>query len=253
MAGALTNSGSAYHRRGHRVVQTDGRHTVQFRIHPTGRRQRDQPSASRRDHGRRGLRHGGNGDRVRCCPPELCDRIRQRADHHDRRLFGIAPPRKQRLRRGQHGAGLEQRSGPGSPTSRGPSISRAKWRLGVDDRGADQRRTNCFRSAVPCRLAARDPHLFSLVRRERSTALGPSASPAPIFSSTRAFRPARPSTRAARTRSRSSRRRISPPRLAVSGPATRSTRRTFSSPERRSISPRIRGTLAARSPSTTEV
>ena len=52
----------------------------------------------------------------------------------------------------------------------------------------------------------------------------------PIFSSTRAFRPGRPSTRAARTRSRSSRRRSSPARSAVSGPATRSTRRTFSCP-----------------------
>ena len=49
----------------------------------------------------------------------------------------------------------------------------------------------------------------------------------PIFSSTRAFRPGRPSPRPARTRSRSSRRSPSPPRSAVSGPATRSTRRTF--------------------------
>ena len=44
---------------------------------------------------------------------------------------------------------------------------------------------------------------------------------------------------AAWTRSRSSRRRNSSARSAVSGPATRSTRRTFSCPERRTISSRI--------------
>ena len=85
---------------------------------------------------------------------------------------------------------------------------------------------------------------------ERSAARGPSASQPPIFGSTRAFRPGRPSTRPARTGSRSSWRRTSPARSAVSGTRepTRSTRRTLLSPERSSISSRIRRTPAARSP-----
>jgi hypothetical protein len=87
---------------------------------------------------------------------------------------------------------------------------------------------------------------------ERSMERGSSASTSLIFGSIRASRPGRPSTRAARTRSSSTRLSPSAARSAVSGPATRSTRRTFSSPERRSISPRIRE-APARSRCTTGV
>jgi hypothetical protein len=75
----------------------------------------------------------------------------------------------------------------------------------------------------------------------RSAARDPSACQTPTSSSTRAFRKGRPSPRPAGTRSSSNRRRISPPRSRVSGPATRSTPRTSPPrPQRPTISSRIR-------------
>jgi hypothetical protein len=66
------------------------------------------------------------------------DRVRERADQHDRRWFAIGPLRRQRLHRGQHGSRLEQRidwalQHRGLPRTLGRG-------LGVDDGGSDQQR-----------------------------------------------------------------------------------------------------------------
>ena len=68
----------------------------------------------------------------------LCDRVRERADQHDREGRDAVSHRKQRLHRRQHRVGVEQRSGGARFYRRRSETLSHKQSRGVDDRRARQ-------------------------------------------------------------------------------------------------------------------
>ena len=66
------------------------------------------------------------------------DRVRERADHQPGRFRALVLERKRRLHRGQHGAGVEQRSDGARFDRRRSDVRSRKRRRGVDDRRARQ-------------------------------------------------------------------------------------------------------------------
>ena len=139
LAGALTNSqelgiGNATLSASDKVTAASLDNTGSIQ---SDRLQR-QPGAPRRDRGQRGIRDRGSPERPCSTDRRQRDRVRERADHQPGGFRAIGPERKRRLHRGQHGAGVEQRSdGARFDRRRGDVRSRKRGR-GVDDRRARQ-------------------------------------------------------------------------------------------------------------------
>jgi hypothetical protein len=88
--------------------------------------------------GRRGLRHSRGPDRPCSTCRRQRDRVRDRRDHAPRGSRDIAPERKRRLRRGQLGAGVEQRADRARVDRRGGCFRAPQQGRGVDVRLARQ-------------------------------------------------------------------------------------------------------------------
>ena len=138
LAGALTNSGSLSI--GNRTLSAADKVTAAA-LDNSGSiqlRGSSQPGAPRRDRGQRGIRHCGSLER-QCALAG--DSAIEFASGQITSLAGShGTERKRRLHRGQHGAGVEQRSGRARFDRRRSGTRSRRRGFGVDDRRARQRR-----------------------------------------------------------------------------------------------------------------